>query len=155
MASRLDRIWADYEGHHHSSGNKYCHRVGIPLIILGTLGLLAVPTIQLGRLTVDLALLLVVVVGLTYVVLDVKLGAAMVVAMLVLYLLGRKIHWPVALGLFLSGWFLQAIGHGIYEKRAPAFLGNLAHLVVGPLWVLNHFLHIRKERTPLAIENHV
>ena len=155
MASRLDRIWADYEGHHHSSGNKYCHRVGIPLIILGTLGLLAVPTIQLGRLTVDLALLLVVVVGLTYVVLDVKLGAAMVVAMLVLYLLGRKIHWPVALGLCLSGWAFQAIGHGIYEKRAPAFLGNLAHLVVGPLWVLNHFFHIRKERTPLAIENNV
>src|SRR3989442_3166078 len=96
VATRLDRLWADYEGHHHSSGNKYCHRVGIPLIILGTLGLLAVSTIQLGRLTVHLALLLVVGVGVTYVVLDVKPGAAIVVAMLVLYLLWRTIHSAVA-----------------------------------------------------------
>jgi len=66
-------------------------------------------------------------------------------------------RFPIATSVyfFASVPYFASFGHGIYEKRAPAFLGNLAHLVVGPLWVLNHFFHIRKERTPLAIENHV
>jgi uncharacterized membrane protein YGL010W len=29
------------------------------------------------------------------------------------------------------------------ERRSPAFFGNLAHLLVGPLWVLNRTLRLR------------
>ena len=47
-------------------------------------------------------------------------------------------HIPVvwAVVLFVVGWIFQFIGHYVYEKRAPAFYRNLAHLLVGPLWIL-------------------
>jgi hypothetical protein len=33
--------------------------------------------------------------------------------------------------------------HALVERRSPAFFGNLAHLLVGPLWVLNRTLRLR------------
>ena len=44
--------------------------------------------------------------------------------------------WKVAAGLFVVGWIFQFAGHYVYEKRSPAFYRNLAHLLVGPLWIL-------------------
>lgn len=143
MASRLDRLWADYEEHHRSGGNRWCHLIGIPLILAGLLGLLAVPVFELARVPVEAALLLVLATGSVYVWLDGKLGAAMVVTTLLLYLGARLLTWPVALELFAVGWVFQFIGHGVYEKRSPAFFHNLTHLLVGPLWVLNHALRLR------------
>ncbi len=143
--STMDRLWADYQEHHRTSGNKYCHMAGIPLIILGLLGLLSIPLFRLGTLTVDVALLLVLAMGIVYLWLDARLGAAMFVATLVLWLVARMLGWQFALGVFVVGWIFQFVGHGVYEKRSPAFYKNLAHLVVGPLWVLNHFVHLRSE----------
>ncbi|MEE8201088.1 MAG: Mpo1-like protein, partial [Candidatus Acidoferrales bacterium] len=60
MAGRLERLWANYEEHHRTAGNKWCHLVGIPLIIVGLLGLLAVPVVRVGEFPVEAALLLVV-----------------------------------------------------------------------------------------------
>lgn len=43
MPGTRERLWTDYEAHHRMAGNQWCHLVGIPLIIAGLLGLLAVP----------------------------------------------------------------------------------------------------------------
>lgn len=144
MASRLDRLWADYEEHHRTAGNKWCHMLGIPLIIAGLLGLLAVPLFRVEERPVELALLVVLVTGAAYLWLDPRLGAAMTAATLVLYLAARLLDWRLALALFLVGWVFQFIGHGVYERRSPAFFRNLTHLLVGPLWVLNHALRLRR-----------
>ncbi len=40
---------------------------------------------------------------------------------------------PVALGLFLLGWALQFIGHGI-ERRPPEFFRDPRFLLVGLRW---------------------
>jgi uncharacterized membrane protein YGL010W len=50
--------------------------------------------------------------------------------------LGRQIPIGTAVALFVVGWIFQFVGHYVYEKRAPAFYRNLAHLLVGPLWIL-------------------
>lgn len=144
MAGQLDRLWADYEQHHRSAGNKWCHAVGIPLIVVGVLGLLSVPVFRVAGRPVEVSLLVIVAAGGVYLWLDPKLGGAMVVVSLLLYVGARHLWWPVALGLFVLGWVFQFIGHGHYEKRSPAFFSNLAHLLVGPLWVLNHALHLRR-----------
>jgi uncharacterized membrane protein YGL010W len=147
MPSTQDRLWTDYETHHRAEGNKVCHMVGIPLIIAGLLGLLAIPLVHVGSVPVEWSLLLLVVAGVVYLWLDVKLGLVMIVFSVLLYLGARMLPWPVALGAFLCGWVFQFLGHGVYEKRSPAFMGNLAHLLVGPLWVLNHFVPLhRKEQ---------
>ncbi len=41
------------------------------------------------------------------------------------------------------GWIFQGIGHAVYEKRSPAFLRNLVHLLVGPAFLVNEALRIR------------
>lgn len=148
MASRLDSLWADYEEHHRTAGNKWCHLVGIPLILVGLLALLSVPLFGLAGLPIEVALLWVLAMGGAYLWLDIRLGSAMVGLTLLLYLGARQLAWPVALALFVIGWVFQFIGHGVYEKRSPAFFKNLTHLLVGPLWVMNHALRLRpKERS--------
>lgn len=139
----LDRLWADYAEHHRTDGNKWCHMIGIPLIITGLLGLLGGARFAVGSLTADGALLLVAAAGAAYLWLDLRLGAAMIAFSLLVYLGARLLPWPAALGTFLAGWIIQFVGHGVYEKRSPAFLSNLAHLLVGPLWVLNHLVKFR------------
>jgi len=146
MANIQDRLWADYEAHHRAAGNKFCHTVGIPLIMVGLLSLLSIPLFRIGTLPIELALLLVAATGGVYLWLDTRLGAVMVAFSLLLYLPTRLLPLPFALGLFLLGWVFQFIGHGVYEKRAPAFLTNLAHLLVGPLWVLNHLVPLRTQQ---------
>lgn len=140
MQTTQDRLWADYETHHRAGGNKVCHMVGIPLIIAGLMGLLSIPLFRIAAVPVELSLLLLPAAGVVYLWLDLKLGLAMVVVSLALYLGARLLPWPVALDIFLAGWVLQFVGHGVYEKHSPAFLDNLAHLLVGPMWVLNHFI---------------
>jgi uncharacterized membrane protein YGL010W len=57
--------------------------------------------------------------------------------------------WKVALAIHVTGWILQFIGHGIFEKRAPALLDSLDQaLLTAPLFVLLElmfFLGYRKE----------
>lgn len=144
MSATRDRLWTDYQEHHHTPGNRNCHLVGITLIIIGLLGLLAVPVRTIGRWPIEISLLLVIVTGALDMWLDARLGSLMLLMALVLYLGARLLSWKVA-ALFLVGWIFQFIGHGVYEKRSPAFYKNLAHLIVGPLWVLNHIVHLRGE----------
>lgn len=145
-ASTMDRLWSDYEEHHQNKGNRTCHMIGIPLIVFGLLSLLAIPVTRVGGWPIEISLLILLVVGAVDIWLDAKLGTLMLVSSLVLYLIARMlVLWQVAVGLFLIGWVFQFIGHGAYEKRAPAFYKNLAHLIIGPLWVLNHVFHVREE----------
>ncbi|HEV2233644.1 MAG TPA: Mpo1-like protein [Terriglobia bacterium] len=143
MPTAQDRLWSDYKTHHRTGGNKVCHMVGIPLIIAGLLGLLAIPLVHVGSVPVEFSLLLLLITGGAYLWLDFKLGSVMIVFSLLLYFGARLLPWRVALGLFLIGWVFQFVGHGVYEKRSPAFVDNLAHLLVGPMWVLNHFVHLK------------
>ena len=145
MAGKLDSLFADYAQHHRTAGNRWCHLVGIPLIAFSLLGLLAIELFRVGAWPVEASLLFLLLTAQGYIRLDARLGAALAVIYVLFYLGARLLPWQVNLGLFVLGWVFQFIGHGVFEKRAPAFLHNLAHLRVGPLWVLNHVLHLRPE----------
>lgn len=51
--------------------------------------------------------------------------------------------------LFVVGWLVQFVGHGVFEQRAPALLDNLVQaLVLAPFFVvfeIAHFLGFRKD----------
>lgn len=144
-AGVLNRLWSDYEEHHRTAGNRTCHMIGIPLIIIGLLGLLAIPIAHAGGWPIEVSLLIVIVVGAIDIWLDAKLGALMLASAFLIYLGARMLVWQLSVALFIIGWVFQFLGHGAYEKRAPAFYKNAVHLIVGPLWVLNHFVHVRGE----------
>jgi len=137
MSPALRAHFADYASFHGTAGNKACHYVGIPLIVLALLALLArVPLVAVGGFTVTLAEVALVVVTAYYLTLDAVLAAIMLAASVGLLLLGRPMPVWVAAALFVLGWIFQFIGHYVYEKRSPAFYRNLAHLLVGPLWIV-------------------
>ena len=46
----------------------------------------------------------------------------------------------IAFGLFVAGWTFQLVGHAVYEKNRPAFLRNLRHLLIGPLWIARELI---------------
>ena len=103
-AKAMDRLWSDYQEHHRTAGNRTCHMLGIPLIIIGLLGLLAIPIVHIGGRPIEVSFLIVLAVGAIDIWLDAKLGLLMFVAAFVIYLGARMVAWPVLAGLFVLGW---------------------------------------------------
>ena len=42
--------------------------------------------------------------------------------------------WFVSAGAFVFGWGLNFVGHGVFEKNAPAFADDPLSFVAGPVW---------------------
>jgi uncharacterized membrane protein YGL010W len=137
MSEALRTHFADYAAFHRTVGNRACHSLGIPTIVLGSFALLArVPLFAVGGFEVTLAELAIALFVAYYLTLDSALAAAMLAAYVALDAAGRFIPPLPALGLFVFGWILQGVGHWVYEKNSPAFFRNFVHLAVGQLWIL-------------------
>ena len=135
-----ETLFDDYGAYHRDRRNLICHEIGIPLIVLGIIALLRL--VALPSPNVNLAELALLAVTVYYIALGPAVRTAAVVAiagMLLLYLLAAYVSWPVAIAAFVAGWIFQFVGHA-YEGKAPAFLTNLAHLLIGPLWVASHLV---------------
>jgi len=131
MRARLD----EYETYHTQRANELCHWLGIPLIIAGAASLLgAIPILPEWSITATE----VVLAGITlfYVTEARVLGVVTALGMILIAAVGRFVPVIGGLGLFLIGWGLQLVGHSVFEKRSPAFLGNLVHLLIGPAWLV-------------------
>ena len=137
MSPILKAHFSDYAAFHGTPGNRACHYVGIPLIVLSLFALLsAVPLFTLGGYTVTLAEVLLLGATVYYLTLDPVLAVLMLAISAASSAVGRHIPVAWAVALLVVGWIFQFAGHYVYEKRAPAFYRNLAHLLVGPLWIL-------------------
>jgi hypothetical protein len=42
--------------------------------------------------------------------------------------------WGLSAAAFTGGWILNFIGHGLYEKSAPAFADDPLSFLAGPVW---------------------
>jgi uncharacterized membrane protein YGL010W len=139
---KVDSLLSDYAFYHQTAGNKACHFIGIPLIIFGLLAFLRPLTIA-GPFTA--AELLIVLSFLYYLTLDLRPALGMLLAVGAIDFAAWKINdFRIGLAAFVIGWIFQGIGHAVYEKRSPAFTRNLVHLMVGPIFLLNEILHVRK-----------
>jgi uncharacterized membrane protein YGL010W len=137
MSPVLKAHFADYGAFHGTPGNKVCHYVGIPLIMVSLFAMLsAVPLFPVAGFTVTMAEVLLLGATAYYLSLDGVLAALMLAVSAGMILVGRRIPMSLAVALFVLGWVFQFVGHYVYEKRSPAFYRNLAHLLVGPLWIL-------------------
>jgi len=140
------QLFDDYGAYHRDRRNLVCHEIGIPLIVLGIIALLRLVTLPVvWSQPHDLAAVAVLVTAVYYLFLGGAgrgvIWAAFVAigAMFVLYTLAAYVTWPFAIGAFVVGWIFQFVGHA-YEGKSPAFLTNLLHLLVGPLWVASHLV---------------
>jgi uncharacterized membrane protein YGL010W len=124
-------LLAEYGTYHRDKRNLVCHEIGIPLIALAI--------VALSRLAhfgpIDFAMLGIVAVSIYYFRLAGWAAFGAIALLVLTYFVSLFVSWPVALGLFVAGWIFQFVGHA-YEGKKPAFLTNLQHLLVGPLWIV-------------------
>lgn len=143
---RVDALLSDYASFHRTRGNLVCHAFGITLIVFGILSMLLAIPLPVDSFTV--AEVLIAAGVLFYLTLDVTLAAAMLAELALLDLVARAVgDWRIGLAAFALGWVFQALGHARFEKNRPAFFKNLAHLMVGPLFLANELFRIRKLET--------
>lgn len=155
MKTLTDHL-TQYAAYHQDHRNVVTHFVGIPMIVLAVTILLARPTLlTLGGLAVTPALLLAVLVSITfYLRLDLRFGLVMAAELAISVCLSQWfaamstaawLGWGV--GLFVVGWAIQFLGH-YYEGKKPAFVDDLVGLLVGPLFLTAEVafaLHLRQD----------
>ena len=63
------------------------------------------------------------------------LGIPTLIVSVAVFLIGFHYHrlWPWALGLFVTGWVLQFVGHA-FEGKPPEFFKDWRFLFVGVRW---------------------
>lgn len=140
MTPRVARLFDDYAQAHRTRGNRVCHSVGIPLIVLSIV--LALAAVPLGR-GVSAAEPVVALVSIVALAGDPEGGllfllfaaAGDAAARALAAALGGRAAILLAAVLFVLGWTFQLVGHAIFEKNRPAFARNLRHLLIGPLWI--------------------
>lgn len=142
----VDELLSDYASYHRTRGNVICHFIGIPLIIFGIFSLMQLLRIgMISGVPITAAEIFIAIVLVYYFSLDAKLATGMLLSTVILDAAAHALNdWRIGLTLFIVGWIFQGIGHAVYEKRSPAFLKNLLHLLVGPIFLLNDALRVRE-----------
>jgi uncharacterized membrane protein YGL010W len=130
-APTLENYFEDYALYHQTRGNQITHWIGIPSIVVSLLGILS----HLGSGHWNVGVVFWVFGTAWYFLLDWKLAMPFSLVTLGFYLIGTLIS-PLGLGtLFIGGWIFQFIGHSLFEKKKPALLTNIRHILIGPLWL--------------------
>jgi uncharacterized membrane protein YGL010W len=137
----IEGLFADYAAYHQTKGNKWFHRLGIPMIMLTLIGMLARVTVIEP---VDAAMVLIAASTIYYLTLEWRLAIAMFAVSLGMYFAGRALPMSINVAVFVLGWIFQFVGHSVYEKKQPAFFRNFVHLLVGPLWILNDVIPVMR-----------
>jgi uncharacterized membrane protein YGL010W len=156
MKSLADQL-GNYAAYHRDRRNIATHFIGIPMIVVALAVLLSRPAWLLGTSALAASPAWVLFIGSTlyYLVLDIGFGIAMAVISAASLAFGQ---WAAAqstpswlalgIGLFVLGWVFQFVGHA-YEGRKPAFVDDMAGLLIGPLFVLAELVFALGGRTEL------
>ena len=151
LSPRLQKYFQDYASFHQTRGNRFSHALGIPLIVIGLLGMLGSyplpldisPLPQSFFMRLDGGTLLLIFGSLAYAFMDWKITIPFGFMLSGLYFLGRALPFHINVAACTVGWILQGVGHFVFEKKSPAFLKNLTHLLIGPLWVFTKTINYR------------
>ena len=123
-------LFREYGAYHADGRNRVCHAFGIPLIVLGLMGL--AHQAHIGP--VDLAIVASVAVLIYYATIDARGALLSAFVFAILYFAGIHLSWQVSLAAFVVGWVFQLVGHR-FEGSKPKFLENLVYLLIGPLYI--------------------
>ena len=138
----LEQHLSQYAAYHRDSRNIVTHFIGIPLIVAALITLLSRPAIEIDGWIFSPAMLLSAMMAIYYLYLDRPLGALMAVLLALGVWFGSWVAakstpaWLfLGAGGFVVGWVFQFIGHAL-EGRKPAFLDDMAGLIIGPIFVV-------------------
>jgi uncharacterized membrane protein YGL010W len=137
LKPRLVALFGDYAQSHQNEVNLRLHKLAIPLIVFQIIAMLdwvplTHPAGTAARVTVAHVAYVGVIIW--YLTLDVPLGLGMAVLFGLCFPLARVTPWPIVLAVGAAAWGIQLWGHVVWEKRQPAFMRNILHALVGPLF---------------------
>ncbi|KAF7838479.1 putative endoplasmic reticulum membrane protein C16E8.02 [Senna tora] len=149
----LEKHFAFYGAYHSNPINILIHTVFVwPIFFTSLVFLYFTPPLfpapQLGfdyGLVFNYGFLLAAIYALFYVSMDYKAGSLAALLCLFCWVgasvlaqrLGFSLAWKVVLAAQLFCWTGQFVGHGVFEKRAPALLDNLVQaFLMAPFFVL-------------------
>ena len=137
MKSLVDQL-VHYASYHRDRRNIATHFIGVPMILVGTQGLLA----RIGIGPFNVAAAATAAASAYYMKLDPTYGKVMSLVLGATCAAGTGIAalplpvWAAtAGGLFIGGWAIQFVGHG-FEGRKPAFVDDLMGLLIAPLFLV-------------------
>ncbi|POO03505.1 hypothetical protein TorRG33x02_007100 [Trema orientale] len=154
----LEKHFAFYGAYHSNPINIAIHMLLVwpifftaILILNFTPSLFNLPHIQISlfgshfSLIFNVGFLVAIIYSVFYICLDVKAGSlaallcilSWVISSFLAQILGFSLAWKVVLVAQIVCWTGQFIGHGVFEKRAPALLDNLVQaFIMAPFFVL-------------------
>ncbi len=158
MRQAIDLL-TQYAQYHRDRRNITTHLIGVPMIVFAIGVLLARPDFAVGGLALTPAWVAFAAAAAWWLTRgDLVLGAAVSLATGVLVWLAHPLAagtvaawlaWGIVL--FVVGWIIQFVGHW-YEGRKPAFVDDLAGLLVGPMFVTAEILFALGWKKPLLEE---
>ena len=147
-----------YAAVHRDARNKATHFIGIPMIVFSALLALTQWQLQIAGHRTSAAAVLAVLAVLGWMTLDLGIGAAMAVVMLVMWYAAEALAgalgspsavWIGFAALFVVGWALQFLGHH-YEGKRPALIDNLFQAFIGPMFLVAEVMVVNGYRRDLA-----
>ncbi|RMH93368.1 DUF962 domain-containing protein [Lysobacter pythonis] len=141
----IERWFASYSDDHQNPLNQWLHVVCVPLILWSVVALLwAIPVPGTLFGPGAFAALAMFLAWMFYYRHSRPLGFGMLAVFVVFAWGTRWLHGQLggaglawlALGVFVTAWIGQFVGH-YREGRRPSFLTDLTYLLIGPAWVLN------------------
>ncbi|KAK1425778.1 hypothetical protein QVD17_21136 [Tagetes erecta] len=160
----LDKNFAFYAAYHSSRINIAIHMIFVwPIFFTSILLINFIPTpFNLPHINLPLfgnnytlifnfGFLFTLIYVVSYVFLDYKAGSlaallcffCWVASSVLASVLGFQLAWKVVLVVQLISWTAQFIGHGLFERRAPALLDNILQaFLMAPFFVLFEALQI-------------
>lgn len=161
MSSLTQQLNA-YKREHTNHTNVLLHYIGIPALMIGLLILLSWVQITIGgQYHISFAWIAVAALLAYYYFLDVKLAAAMTVALVIVTLFCTWIAFPAPskfsfvlfIALVVGGALCQYIGHGA-ERNVSNFTKNISQLLIGPMFVLVALIHMLNLNSFFNLDNH-
>ena len=144
---------------HRDQRNIASHFVGVPMIVFAVGVLLARPAFNIGGLALSPAWIMFALTAAWYLTrgnlvlglaVSAGVGALLLASHQVAY--GGLASWLVwGVGMFVVGWLIQFVGHW-YEGRKPAFVDDIAGLLVGPMFVTAEAMFMLGWNKPLLAE---
>jgi hypothetical protein len=62
-----------------------------------------------------------------------------------------SLPWLASWGGFAAGWTTNFIGHGFFEKNAPAFADDPLSFFIGPVWDIQQALKLGKQEDSVEV----
>ena len=130
---------AFYGAYHHDAINQWIHIVCVPLILWSAM--VFVGEVETG-LPVNAPQVTAIVYGVFYMLMDPVIATPYLFFLYIMqetstiFLKEVENPYTIAIAIHVVSWILQFVGHGIFEKKAPALLTSFGQsLLLAPFFV--------------------